>query len=71
MWFERQVRELVWRKRKERVQAWVWRHRRPVRMVGVAVVVALVAVWLRRGPVPAPVVAGLEYVSALVGRWWR
>ncbi|KAK3905452.1 rab-GTPase-TBC domain-containing protein [Staphylotrichum tortipilum] len=71
VWFERQVRELVWRKRRERVSGWLWKHRRPVRAVGVAVLVALVAVWLRRGPVPVPVVTGLGYVEALVGMWWR
>lgn len=71
VWFERQVAEMRWEEKKGRARKWVWRHRGPVRMVGVAVLVGVLAVLLRKGPLPGPVVSGLEYVSGLLARWWR
>ena len=71
VWFERQVKELRWEERKKEVKKWVWRHRGPARAVGIAVLVAVVAVLVRRGQVPAPVVRGLGYLSGLLARWWR
>ncbi|KAK4035370.1 rab-GTPase-TBC domain-containing protein [Parachaetomium inaequale] len=71
VWFERQVRELRWEEGKKKVGRWVWRRRRPVGMVGVAVLVGVLAVLLRRGPLPGPVVSGLGWVSGLLVRWWR
>lgn len=77
VFFERQARELRWAEQKARVRKWVWRHRRPAGTVGLAILVGVLAVLLRRysGPgivsLPGPLVSGLGYVSALVGRWWR
>jgi hypothetical protein len=71
VWFEKQVEELRWEERKEKARKWVWRHRRPAGMVGMAVLVGVLAVLLRRGPLPDPVVSGLGYVSGLLARWWR
>ena len=71
VWFERQVAELRWEERKKEARKWVWRHRGPARAVGVAVLVAVVAVLLRRSQLPAPVVQGLGYLSGLLARWWR
>jgi hypothetical protein len=71
VWFERQVAELMWVERKERARKWAWRHRRPAGMVGVAVLVGVLAVLLRRGSLPGPVVSGLGYVAGLLARWWR
>ncbi|KAL2132792.1 hypothetical protein VTI74DRAFT_3386 [Chaetomium olivicolor] len=67
--FEKQVEELKWIEKKERARKWLWRDRRPVRMVGIAVLVGVLAVLLRRDPLPGPVVSGLGYVSALLARW--
>ncbi len=71
VWFEKQVAELRWEEKKGQVRKWVWTHRRPVRAVGVAVLVAVVAVLLRKGQVPAPVVVGMGYLSRFLGKWWR
>jgi hypothetical protein len=71
VWFEKQVAELRWEERKGKARKWVWRHRRPAGMVGMAVLVGVLAVLLRRGPLPGPVVSGLGYVSGLLARWWR
>ncbi|KAH6631649.1 rab-GTPase-TBC domain-containing protein [Chaetomium tenue] len=71
VWFERQVRELRWQETRERAGKWVWKHRRPAGMVGAAVLVGVLAVLLRRGPLPGPVVSGLGWVSGYVARWWR
>ncbi|KAK4236635.1 rab-GTPase-TBC domain-containing protein [Achaetomium macrosporum] len=71
MYFERQVEELRWEKKKARARKWVWKHRGPARMVAVAVLVGVLAVWLRKGPLPGPLVSGLGYLSGLLARWWR
>jgi hypothetical protein len=71
VWFERQVAELRWEETKGKARKWVWKHRGPVRAVGVAVLVAVVAVMLRRGQVPAPVVDGLGYLSRFLAMWRR
>jgi hypothetical protein len=71
VWFERQVAELRWVERKERARKWAWRHRRPAGIVGVAVLVGVLAVLLRKGSLPGPVVSGLGYVAGLLARWWR
>ncbi|GAB1318799.1 GTPase-activating protein gyp8 [Madurella fahalii] len=75
--FERQVRELRRAEQKDKMKKWVWRHRRPVGTVGIAILVGVLAVLLRRyaGPgsasLPGPLVSGLGYASALLERWWR
>ncbi|KAK3306629.1 rab-GTPase-TBC domain-containing protein [Chaetomium strumarium] len=71
MYFERQVEELRWEEKKERARKWVWKHRRPARMVALAVLVGVLAVWLRKGPLPGPLVSGMGYLSGLLARWWR
>ncbi|KAK0671076.1 putative TBC1 domain family member 20 [Cercophora samala] len=77
--FERQVRELEWRERVKRVRGVVRRNRGVVRGVGVAVLVGVLGVLLRRyGSYyhqPGYGFYGekggmLEYVMGLVGRWW-
>ncbi|KAK4100822.1 hypothetical protein N658DRAFT_567180 [Parathielavia hyrcaniae] len=70
-WFEKQVGELRWEERKVEVRKYVWRHRRPAGMVGAAVLVGVLAVLLRRGPLPGPAASGFGYVSGLLARWWR
>lgn len=70
-WFGRQAAELRWQEKKERARKWLWRHRRPAGAVGVAVLVAVLAVLLRRGPLPGPLASGAAYVSGLLARWWR
>lgn len=47
-YFEKQVRELEWLEKRDRARKWVWQHRRSVGMAGMAVVVAVLAVLLRR-----------------------
>ncbi|KAK4156230.1 rab-GTPase-TBC domain-containing protein [Chaetomidium leptoderma] len=71
VWFEKQVAELRWQENKDKARRWVWRHRRPARAVGIAVLVGVLAVLLRRGSLPGPLVSGLGYVSGLLARWWR
>jgi hypothetical protein len=71
VYFERQVEELRWEEKKERARKWVWKHRRPARTVALAVLVGVLAVWLRKGPLPGPLVSGLGYLSGLLERWWR
>jgi hypothetical protein len=74
--FERQARELRWAEQKVQAKKWLWRHRRPAGTIGIAVLVGVLAILLRRagtgsGSLPGPLVSGLGYVSALVGRrWW-
>ncbi|KAL2021940.1 hypothetical protein VTK56DRAFT_6359 [Thermocarpiscus australiensis] len=70
LYFEKQVQELRWAETKARARQWLWRHRRPARTIGFAILVGLVAVLLRRGSAPATLVSGLGYVSGLLARWW-
>lgn len=75
--FERQVRELRWAEQKDKAKKWVWQYRRPAGTVGIAILVGLLAVLLRKysapgpGLLPSPLVSGMEYVSTLMARLWR
>ncbi|KAK3688140.1 rab-GTPase-TBC domain-containing protein [Podospora appendiculata] len=65
VFFERQVRELRWIETREKIRDGLWRYRRPARAVGIAVLIGVVAVLLRRSP-------GISaYVSSWVARWIR
>ncbi|OIW32139.1 GTPase-activating protein gyp10 [Coniochaeta ligniaria NRRL 30616] len=63
--FERQNREIVWNQRLKVARHLLWKYRRPVRTLGLAVLVGVVAVLLRRSPGP------VRYLSALLARWTR
>lgn len=66
-WFERQAREIVWERRRKVARHLLWKYRRPVGVAGLAVLVGVVAVLVRRGSGQG-VVGGL---AALFGRWVR
>lgn len=61
--FERQVAELWWAERRDKARELLWRYRRPVRGLGLAVIIGVVAVLLRRYPTP------LAHITALLTRW--
>ena len=64
--FRGQVREMEMAARRREIQQLLWKHRGPIRAVGLAMAVGVVAVWLRRSPWPAPIVSTL---SNLISRW--
>jgi hypothetical protein len=47
-YFMKQVRELQWAERREKVLATMWKYRRPARTAGLAVLVGVLSFWLRR-----------------------
>ncbi|KAK2678123.1 Rab-GTPase-TBC domain [Fusarium oxysporum f. sp. vasinfectum] len=49
--FEKQVNELHWQEVRNRVKLALWRYRRPVKTVGMALVVGALAFYLRRNPI--------------------
>lgn len=51
-YFQQQVKEIGWLDMQERFKMLLWRHRRPVRLVGMAFFVAALGVYLRRHPSP-------------------
>lgn len=63
--FERQVKELQWMERKQKARKWMWKNRRPVRTLGLAVLVGIIAILLRRAP-GGP----MAWVMGVVNRWW-
>ncbi|KAK1779118.1 rab-GTPase-TBC domain-containing protein [Copromyces sp. CBS 386.78] len=63
--FERQVRELMWMEKKEKARKWMWKNRRPARTLGLAVLVGVIAILLRRSP-GGP----MAWVMGVVYRWW-
>lgn len=75
-YFERHVLELEWKEKRDKVIKVLWQYRRSVRTVGVAVVVGVLAVVLRRyWGYQAIIGAGggggpLGYLSALLAGWW-
>jgi len=48
MFFDRQVKELQWVEKREKVLATMWKYRRPARTIGVAVLVGVLSYWLQR-----------------------
>ncbi|KAA8635877.1 hypothetical protein SMACR_01716 [Sordaria macrospora] len=63
--FEKQVRELMWMERGKKAKKWMWKNRRPVRTLGLAVLVGVIAILLRRAP-GGP----MAWVLGVVNRWW-
>ncbi len=63
--FMRQVVELHWVERRDKVLETLWRYRRPARTVGIAVLIGVVAILLRKSPGP------MAYVSSLLSKWVR
>ncbi|KAK3491676.1 rab-GTPase-TBC domain-containing protein [Neurospora crassa] len=63
--FDRQVRELLWLERRDKAKKWMWKNRRPVRTLGLAVLVGIIAILLRRAP-GGP----MAWVLGVVNRWW-
>lgn len=47
-YFAKQVRELQWAERREKVLATMWMYRRPARTAGLAILVGVLSFWLRR-----------------------
>lgn len=63
--FDRQSREIVWGQRVKVARHVLWKYRRPARTVGLAVLVGVVAMLLRRSTGP------LGFLSALLAKWGR
>jgi hypothetical protein len=63
--FNRQVKELEWMERANKIRATLWKYRRPARAVGVAVSIALVAYVLRKYPSP------VTFLSSFLAKWVR
>lgn len=63
--FQRQAREIVWNRRMKIARHLLWKYRRPVRTLGLAVLVGVAAILLRKSPGP------LAYLSTLLARWTR
>ncbi|KAL8412284.1 hypothetical protein RB596_001499 [Gaeumannomyces avenae] len=61
--FDRQVRELEFAEKRDKLKAALWRYRRPARAVAFAVAFGVLAFWLRRSPGPQ------AYVTDLLSRW--
>ncbi|KAF5984708.1 TBC domain-containing protein [Fusarium coicis] len=49
--FEKQVNELHWQELRDRIKLALWRYRRPVKTLGMALVVGALAFYLRRNPI--------------------
>ncbi|KAF5530670.1 TBC domain-containing protein [Fusarium napiforme] len=49
--FEKQVNELHWQEMRDHIKLALWRYRRPVKTVGMALVVGALAFYLRRNPI--------------------
>ena len=64
--FRGQVRDLELAARRKEIQAMLWRHRGPIRTVGLAIAVGIVAMVLRRSQWPVPFVSNL---SSIISRW--
>ena len=64
--FRGQVREMEMAARRKEIQRMMWKHRGPIRAVGLAIAVGVIAVWLRRSAWPAPL---LSTLTNIVSRW--
>jgi hypothetical protein len=63
MFFQRQVKDLQWMERQKQIRKVLWRYRRPARTLGLAILVGVVAIWLRRSPGP------MSFVAGIFARW--
>lgn len=61
IFFKKQVRELQWAEQRHRVLATIWEYRRPAGTIGLAVLVGVLSIWLRKSSGP----------SGLFGAIWR
>ncbi|KAJ9131154.1 Rab-GTPase-TBC domain-containing protein [Pleurostoma richardsiae] len=60
--FEKHARELEWAERRDKLLAAAWKYRKPARTLGLAIIVGVLAFWLRRSPGP------WAYLTALFSR---
>lgn len=49
-WFQRQVAELAWNRKKQEVVETLWKYRKPAATIGVAVLAGLISIYFRRSP---------------------
>ena len=61
MFFNKQVKELQWAEKREKVFTTIWKYRRPARTVGMAILVGVLSYWLQRRP---------GGISGLLGTVW-
>ena len=61
IYFRKQMRELEWTENREKALNTIWKYRRPVGTVGLAVLVGVLSFWLRKSSGP----------SGLFGALWR
>lgn len=62
-YFKRQVQELQWTEKRDKILAIMWKYKRPLRNVGVAVVIGVLSFWLRKSSVSGS--------SGIFGAFWR
>lgn len=60
-YFKKQVKELQWAEQKEKALNEIWKRRKVIRGVGMAVLVGVLSFWLRRSSGP----------SGILGTFWR
>jgi TBC1 domain family member 20 len=60
--FEQQCKELAWTERREKLLKTIWYYRRPARAIGLAVMVGIVAIYLRRNP------GAVSNITAMISR---
>ena len=61
MYFQAQVRELVWAERREKIGNNLWKYRRPASAIGVAVLVGVLSFYIRKSSGPS----GLNLMSTM------
>jgi hypothetical protein len=64
VFFQKQVKELQRAERRKRLLTALWKYRKPATTVGLAVLVGVVAVYVRRSP------RALGFISVFLGRWY-
>lgn len=57
--FQKQLRELQWTERREKLRVILWKYRKPASTVGIAVLVSLVSWYIRRSPNTAAFLSAL------------